>query len=152
MRKIALTAALAIVGLSACEKSISEPEGPMTGTWRYRAVDVVEWPYVTEPWRCTTEAYVDIVQTGNTIEGETRGTVKTCVNKDTGKVSDVIPADVVVRGEVQDGHVLLAFGNGYQNHGELHPQRIEGYVELAASVYPNPPEPFRAGEFVLTRE
>jgi len=151
MRKIALTAALAIVGLSACEKSISEPEGPMTGTWRYRAVDVVDWPNLPE-WRCTTEAYVDIVQEGNRIEGGTRGTVKTCVNKDTGKPTDVIPVDVVVTGEVQDGRVFLAFGNGYQNFGELHPERIEGYVEVATSTFPNPPEPFRAGEFVLTRE
>jgi len=147
MRKIALTAALAIVALSACEKSISEPEGPMTGTWRYRSVDVIDWP--TQPWRCTTEAYLDLVQQGNTIEGETRGVTKTCVNPQTGQTTTPSPVDVIVVGEVQDGRVFLAFGSGYQNYGELHPDRIEGYVEVAAN---DPPQPFRAGDFVLTRE
>lgn len=152
MRRIALTAALAIVGLSACEKSISEPEGPMTGTWRFQAADLLDGPLLPIPRHCKVDVYLEIVQSGNTIEGESRDAKWTCFNPETGNTEER-GVDTQVYGEVQDGRVHLIFGNAWHSYGELHPQRIEGYVEqYTGSSHPGPIGPVRVGDFVLTRE
>jgi hypothetical protein len=151
MRKIALIA-LAAVGLSACEKSISEPEGPMSGTWHYTSADLVLGPLIPVPQHCAVDAYLELTQVGNTIEGVSRDSKWTCHDPATGHTWVQEEIETQVYGEVQDGRVLVSFGNGWQSYGELHPQRIEGYVEQYNGILPGEPAPVRIGEFVLTRE
>lgn len=152
MRRIALTAALAIVGLSACEKSISEPEGPMTGTWHYTSADLVLGPLIPVPQHCAVDAHLELVQEGNTIEGVSRDSKWSCHDPATGHSWVQEGIETRVYGEVQDGRVHISFGNGWHSYGELHPQRIEGYVEQYNSIHPAPPAPIRIGEFELTKE
>lgn len=155
MRKIACTAALAIVALSACEKSISEPEGPLTGTWHYRAVDLMFGAVAPNDWRCTVDVRLDIVQTGNVVEGVTRPSgPSVCRNLVTG-ATDLQPLTefpLAVKGEVQDGRVHFSFSGGYHSFGELHPTVIQGYVEEYGAVGDGPITAYRVGEFTLSKD
>lgn len=155
MRKIIVTAALAIVGLSACEKAISEPEGPLTGTWHYRAVDLQDGAAVNSPWRCTVDLRLDIVQEGNVLQGESRaGAPIACRNLVTGATSQqpVTTGPLQVIGEVQDGRVHFSLSGAYHSFGELHPTQIQGHVEEYSGTLGSPAQVFNIGDFTLTRE
>jgi hypothetical protein len=154
MRKIIVTAALAIVGLSACEKAISEPEGPLTGTWHYRAENLLFGAHTSNNWRCTVDVRLDVVQDGNVLQGQTRPSDPVvCRDIVTGAL-DVLtmtegPLQVV--GEVQDGRVHFSLSGAYHSFGELHPSQIQGHVEEYTSI-DGVPKIYEIGSFALTRE
>jgi hypothetical protein len=154
MRKIIVTATLAIVGLSACEKAISEPEGPLTGTWHYRAVDLKFGAATNNNWRCTVDLRLDVVQDGNLLEGQTRaGDPIVCRDIVTGGI-DLLPVTtgpLKVVGEVQDGRVHFSLSGAYHSFGELHPTQIQGHVEEYSGTQ-GAPQVFNVGNFTLTRE
>lgn len=155
MRSILPTIALAgLLALTACDKSATGANGPLTGTWRYQAIGLkAPNPSGGTPQRyCDLEWTLDLTQDDNEINGETRArqTPYLCSAGpgDTLVVHDVNPARVW--GEVQDGHVFVGFGM-LSNVGEVHPDRIEGVVTLRWAGETDEIQVDTLGTFVMER-
>ncbi|HEX8358523.1 MAG TPA: hypothetical protein VF613_00280 [Longimicrobium sp.] len=148
MRRILTLAAL--LALSGCDRAITEPYGPFTGTWRYRATGFQYWatsPDVT----CSIELVFKVRQEGNTLEGaQTEPAAFFCTSAD-GRVSELGPQYGVIRGEVQDGRVHFSNAGGWHSFGELGPDRVEGYLESYGGFADQPMQTVRSGSFVAER-
>ena len=70
-------------------------------------------PLIPVPQHCAVDAYLELVQDGNTIEGESRDSKWTCVNPETGHTWVQEGIETQVYGEVRDGRVHVSFGNGW---------------------------------------
>jgi hypothetical protein len=151
MRRIlSLAAVAAMLAVTGCDRAITEPYGPFTGTWRYRATGFQYWasnPGIT----CSLDAVIKVRQEGNSIEGEqTEPRPFFCTYPD-GRVVEHGPQHGVIRGEIQDGRVHFSNAGGWHSFGELGPDRVEGYLESYGGTMDGPIQAHRSGSFVLER-
>ena len=127
MRRMIFSLA-AVLAFAGCDRAITEPYGPLTGTWRYTATGFQYWS--SEPGvKCTLEAVIKVRQEGNSIEGE-----------------QTEPAPFFCT--YPDGRVHFSNAGGWHSFGELGPDRVEGYLE---SYGGEPVRAVRSGSFVLER-
>jgi hypothetical protein len=149
MRRIFTAAAVAaLAALPACDRAATEPDGPLTGTWRYEAKDF-RIAGNTSDLTCSMSTTLVITQTGNELEGEGEESTVTCVNG-AGTASGSSFPNGVVLGEVQDGRVHFSDAGAWHSFGEVQPDLVEGYLEAYAGTAGNL-ETVRSGSFVLTR-
>lgn len=152
MRKILPAAALALLALAACDRMATEgneAEGPLTGTWSYRATGYQYWPAQPE-WSCDMETTIIVRQEGNELEGEAQEAQFVCRNALTGR-TDTFRHAGVVRGEVEGGRVHFSNAGNWHSFGELSPDRVEGYLESYGGVADQPAVTLKTGSFVLER-
>jgi hypothetical protein len=152
MRKILPAATLALLALAACDRMATEgneAEGPLTGTWSYRATGYQYWPYHPE-WTCDMETTIIVRQEGNELEGEAQETQAICRNALTGRTDTLWHAGVV-RGEVEGGRVHFSNAGNWYSFGEVTPDRVEGYLESYSTTQDGQPMIQKSGSFVLER-
>ena len=150
-RTLTLAAAVGMLALTACDRAITEPYGPFTGTWRYRAVGFQYSPSNPD-FTCSLDVVIKVRQEGSRIEGvqESEPTLFHCTYTD-GRTSTMGPQYGVIRGEIQDGRVHFSNAGGWHSFGEMAPDRIEGYLESYGVGSGDEVTPVRSGSFVLER-
>ena len=126
-----LAAAAGLLALAACDQSATGANGVLTGTWHYRAVNLEQPGPAADDKPCDEEYVLDIThhEGAGTISGLTRPASHrlTCYSPTEGVQVLQFTNPVQVGGEVQDGRIH--FGATNHSFGEVHPDRIEGYVE-----------------------
>jgi hypothetical protein len=150
-RTLTVAAALGMLALTACDRAITEPYGPLTGTWRYSATGFQYSPSHPD-FTCALEVVIKVRQEGNQIEGrqETEPAEFPCTYTD-GRVVMMGPAGGVIRGEIQDGRVHFSNAGNWHSFGEMAPDRIEGYLESYGGGSGDELRAVRSGSFVLER-
>lgn len=130
MRKsiFSVAALAAVLALSACEKAATDANGPYTGTWRYKAIGVVDHHPTASSTPCDYESVFDVTQTGNQLVGQSRAGSEMirCGNATTATLLFPSPHDV--SGEIENGRVHLYNSTGH-NFGEVEPDRMSGIIE-----------------------
>jgi hypothetical protein len=149
MRRILSLAAAAVLALTGCDRAITEPYGPLTGTWRYRATGF-ERGTPDLKVSCAIETTLVIRQEGNEIVGTAAEAPYTCTHFD-GRTYTSTQPNGVVAGEVQDGRVHFSNAGGWHSFGELGPDRVEGYLESYGGQMGPPMQSLRSGSFVMER-
>lgn len=131
-----ILSAAAVAGLlafsAACDKAATAANGPLTGTWRYRAVGLVEHRPNASATSCDVDITFDVTQNDNVLSGLTRAADTHVVCRQPGQPEVHLPTETnpwQVDGEVQDGRVHFSLAGNYHSFGEVHPQRITGVVE-----------------------
>jgi hypothetical protein len=89
-------------------------------------------------------------QEGAELEGVSEAAATTCIRRDGSPTTISKPAGVV-RGEVENGRVHVSDAGGYNCFAELHPTRIEGYLESYGAVAGQPMQTVRSGSCVLEK-
>ncbi|HEU0053331.1 MAG TPA: hypothetical protein VFQ39_09150 [Longimicrobium sp.] len=131
MRSIFSVFALAAIAtLAACDKAATEANGPLTGTWHYRAVGLTGTGPGPDDRVCDVEYTIDLTQNDNDVDGITHleGGSTICYGDGVDTLEVPIHNQQLVGGEVQDGRVRLVFSQ-WANFAEIHPDRMEGVVE-----------------------
>ena len=152
MRRIlSLAAAATMLAVSGCDRAITEPYGPFTGTWRYQATGFQQWgsaPDIT----CSVEMVIKIRQEGNLIEGrETEDGPVFCAGADGRVEHSHVLSRVAISGEIQDGRIHFSIAGNWHSFGEVGPDRVEGYLESYGGTMNGPIQAQRSGSFVLER-
>jgi hypothetical protein len=152
MRKLAYAAlaALLSIGAAGCQNALADDApGPMTGTWRftldgYRAVP-------RDPVRtCSVTRTVVLRQDGQYLQGNSPATTATCTLQD-GTTESFSWNPAVVSGEVENGRVNIFTDLVVQCFAELHPTRLEGYVESYSKYVGEGFDPIRQGTCTLEK-
>jgi hypothetical protein len=143
------SAAALVLALSGCQNALSDVRGPMTGTWRYTVADFRRFP-VDAFTTCNMEAVIVIRQEGSEIEGISGNSESVCTYHPTGNQR---PGKIggVVRGEVENGRVHVSDTGDWHCFAELHPTRLEGYLESYRSSGDGPDQTIRSGTCVLEK-
>jgi hypothetical protein len=152
MRKLVHAAAAAVLMLSAagCQNALGDADGPLTGTWKVTITDFQRWatqPHIT----CDTETTYVMRQEGREIEGRSEISLATCTNSQNGTTTTSQKGGGVVRGPVENGRIDVSDAGDWHCIAELHPTRIEGYLESYGGVYGEPMQTVRSGTCVLEK-
>jgi hypothetical protein len=148
--RFAAVVALLLV-LPACQNALEEePDGPMTGTWRYVATDYDLAPGSADR-NCRLETNVKMRQTGRLVYGKADLVPNICTNQVTAKVDTIYMGESFVYGQVENGRVHFNFTGVWDSVGELNPSRIEGYLEAYGGGSGGQVQTYRSGHFVLEK-
>jgi hypothetical protein len=147
-RTLTAAAALGMLALTACDRAITEPYGPFTGTWRYRATGF-QYSASNPDFTCALDVVIKVRQEGNRIEGVQEKEAPFLCTYTDGRVVTMGPQYGVIRGEIQDGRVHFANAGSWHSFGEMAPDRIEGYLESYGGG--DALITVRSGSFVLER-
>ncbi|HEX8358524.1 MAG TPA: hypothetical protein VF613_00285 [Longimicrobium sp.] len=147
MRRILTLAAL--LALTGCDRAITEPHGPLTGTWRYQATGFQQWGSKDT---CSMDVVIKIRQVGNSIEGrQTADAPVICAGPDGRVTREHVAWNGVIGGEVQDGRVHLSNAGSWHSFGAVEADRVEGYLESYGAFDNGPIQAQRSGSFVMER-
>ena len=143
-------AAALVLGLSGCQNALADADGPMTGTWRYTVTDFQRYP-VGAATTCEMQTVIVVRQEGSQIEGISDTSEAVCTDHPTGTVSRSEKIAGVLRGEVENGRVHVSDAGDWHCCAELHPTRLEGYLESYGGVGGQPSQTIRSGSCVLEK-
>ena len=145
--RTAAAAALAVT-LAGCQNALADADGPMTGTWRF-TVTAFRYGAPSAPqFSCDMQTTFIVRQEGSELEGRSEETSTACTDTSNGSSSTMFKPGGVIRGEVENGRVHLSDAGGYHCFAELHPSRMEGYLE---SYGGEPMQAVRSGTCVLEK-
>ncbi|MFL5386818.1 MAG: hypothetical protein ACJ8GN_30360 [Longimicrobiaceae bacterium] len=126
--RTAAAAALAIA-LAGCQNALADADGPMTGTWRFTVTGFQYAAPASPQFRCDMQTTFTVRQEGSGLEGRSEETSTACTDTSSGSSTSLWKPAGVIRGEVENGRVHLSDAGGYHCFAELHPSRMEGYLE-----------------------
>jgi len=150
MRKlIHAAAALSLLLGAACQNAVADDEPqPLTGTWRFTATGYRTTPH--EPaMTCNQTATYVLRQNHNYVEGYSPPITVTCTGANGTIQVPWQPA--VVSGEVENGRLSIFTSLLWQCFAELHPTRMEGYMESYSEYVGVGHDPIRAGTCTLEK-
>ncbi|CAA9298900.1 MAG: hypothetical protein AVDCRST_MAG68-244 [uncultured Gemmatimonadetes bacterium] len=151
MRSIlTLAAAAAMLAVSGCDRAITEPYGPFTGTWRYQATGFQQWGSAHDI-TCSIDLVFKVRQEGNSIEGRQTEPVPYFCKYPDGRMVEHGPQQGVIRGEIQDGRIHFSNAGNWHSFGEVGSDRVEGYLESYGGTTNGQVQAHRSGSFVLER-
>jgi hypothetical protein len=122
----------------------------MTGTWRYTVTGFQLSPG-TPDITCDMETVIVVRQEGSEVEGVSSDSQKTCTHHPTGTSTQSEKMAGVLRGEVENGRVHVSDAGNWHCFAELHPTRLEGYLESYGGVGDQPSQTIRSGTCVLEK-
>jgi hypothetical protein len=147
--RIAAAATLALA-LAGCQNALADADGPMTGTWRFTVTSFKYWGSVPD-YACDMQTTFSVRQEGAELEGESEDTTFTCTNAVTGASTTSFKGAGVIRGEVENGRVHFSDAGGWHCFAELHPTRMEGYLESYGGPADQPMQVTRSGTCVIEK-
>ena len=151
MRKLVQAAAAAALILSAagCQNALGDADGPLTGTWKVTITGFQRW--ATQPQlTCDVQTTYVMRQEGNEIEGRSEASVATCTDA-AGTIVTYDKYAGVVRGPVENGRIDVSDAGDWHCIAELHPTRIEGYMESYGGTGGGPIQTVRSGTCMLEK-
>lgn len=152
MRKLAYAAAAAILSLGAngCQNALADdaPQ-PLTGTWRFTATGYRTTPHDPAISCDLTTTFV-LRQGENDVEGYSLPTTVTCTGPNAPAGPQPFNASGV-SGEVENGRLIIYTSLLWQCFAEVHPTRMEGYMESYSEYIGEGHDPIRAGTCTLEK-
>ncbi|HET7233411.1 MAG TPA: hypothetical protein VFJ16_25595 [Longimicrobium sp.] len=151
MRKLlnAAAAATVVLALAGCQNALGDARGPMTGTWKFTMTGFQQSP-VDSTITCNMETTYVVRQEGGQLEGRGSGGNVICYRGQT-SLGGTYWEGGVVRGEVENGHVHTSDAGNFHCFAELHPTRMEGYLESYGGWANEPSRTVRSGTCVLEK-
>jgi hypothetical protein len=152
MRKLAYAAAAAILSLgsTACQNALADDTpAPLTGTWRFTATGYRATPHEPAVTCDHTTTFV-IRQVENYVEGYSLPGTITCTGPNAPAGPQTFNASGV-SGEVENGRLTIFTSLLWQCFAELHPTRMEGYMESYSEYVGEGHDPIRAGTCMLEK-
>ena len=148
--RIAAAATLALA-LAGCQNALADADGPMTGTWRFTVTNFQYWAPGVPQYACDMQTTFMVRQEGAELEGVSEEAPFTCTDPATGASSTGSKLAGVIRGEVENGRVHFSDAGGWHCFAELHPTRMEGYMESYGALMGEPIRTVRSGTCVLEK-
>jgi len=144
----AATVALALAG---CQNALADADGPVTGTWRFTVTGFQHWSPGAPQYLCDMQTTFVVRQEGAELEGVSEEAPFSCTDPATGASSTGSKPAGVIRGEVENGRVHVSDAGGWHCFVELHPTRMEGYLESYGGLAGEPMQTLRSGTCVVEK-